>query len=357
MNAAAAKAPLIGDANMMKIALSASRSSSRLARPNPWVGAVVLSTDGQVFTGATGAPGDRHAEVAALDKAGGASVGSTMWVTLEPCSHYGKTPPCTERIIAAGVARVVAGLVDPDERVNGSGLRRLAAAGIEVAAGVEADAVASELLAYLCLKSWGRPMVTLKMAMTLDGFIAAADGTSKWITGEDARRHVQELREQADVIMVGAGTARADNPRLDVRTSDGTRLPSSPRRVVLGTLAAEAAAQPALSWHGSLGDLMSRLSTEGALSVLAEGGAKVAHSLLAAGLVDRFHLFVAPKALGGEEGLRLFSGPGATTMADAKPLSMVATRQCGQDVELVMESDALSALRRRIVGSSRDFLL
>ena len=175
-------------------------------------------------------PGGRHAEVVALDLAGEAAAGSTVYVTLEPCSHHGRTPPCAEALIAAGVARVVVGVEDPDRNVAGRGIDRLRQAGREVTVGVSSAAVRASLAAYLAHRRRGRPWVVLKLACTLDGRIAAPDGTSKWITGPEARADAHGLRAESDAILVGAGTVRADDPALTVRDADGR----DPLRVVLG---------------------------------------------------------------------------------------------------------------------------
>ncbi|MBX3287023.1 MAG: bifunctional diaminohydroxyphosphoribosylaminopyrimidine deaminase/5-amino-6-(5-phosphoribosylamino)uracil reductase RibD, partial [Actinobacteria bacterium] len=198
--------------------------------PNPWVGCVIEAADGRVFGGATEPPGGAHAEVAALRAAGGAARGATAWVTLEPCSHTGRTGPCADALVEAGVARVVVALEDPDPRVAGRGIERLRAAGVDVEVGVEADAVREQLAPYLKHRSTGRPWVVLKLASSLDGRTAAPDGTSQWITGGAARADAHQLRAESDAIVVGAGTVRADDPSLTVRHVPGR----SPMRVVLG---------------------------------------------------------------------------------------------------------------------------
>jgi pyrimidine deaminase RibD-like protein len=181
------------DVAAMRIALDCARAARLISRPNPWVGAVIVSADGHQFTGSTQAPGGAHAEVVALAAAGDAAAGSTLYCTLEPCSHTGRTGPCAQAIIDAGVRRVVIGVEDPDTRVRGAGIALLRAAGIEVAVGVCHDDVTAQLAPYLHHRRTGRPWVVLKMATTLDGRIAAVDGSSQWITGADARRRVHEM--------------------------------------------------------------------------------------------------------------------------------------------------------------------
>jgi len=200
--------------------------------PNPRVGAVVVSDDGQVLgEGAHKGVGHDHAEVVALRAAGGTARGATLYVTLEPCAHHGHTPPCTDAILAAGISTVVVAVQDPDERVAGSGIYLLKQSGVNVEVDVETDAALDLDRAYFYYQETGKPLVTLKMAMTLDGSIAALDGSSKWITSEDARADVHRLRSRMDAVVVGAGTLRADDPLLDVR--HGESLTHQPRPVVI----------------------------------------------------------------------------------------------------------------------------
>lgn len=264
--------------------------------PNPWVGAAVLDPDGVLLaTGATEPPGGRHAEIVALDEVGEAARGSTVVSTLEPCSHHGRTGPCVERIIAEGVARVVVGVVDPDDQVAGRGLATLEAAGIDVEVGVCADEVEAQLAAYLHHRRTGRPYVVCKLATTLDGATAAVDGSSQWITGEAARRDAHRLRAESDAILVGAGTVRADDPALTVRHVEGP----DPRRVVLGRAPADARVHPCLEWDGPLDELLDHLGDERVLQLMVEGGATVAASFHEHGIVDRYVLYLAPALVGG----------------------------------------------------------
>jgi len=305
----------------------------RATSPNPWVGAVLVTPGGRVFTGATEPPGGRHAEIVALDAAGaeGAdTAGATMYVTLEPCAHHGRTPPCVDAVIAAGVARVVVGLIDPDPLVGGRGLARLAGAGVDVSVGVGASEVEAQLAPYLTHRRTGRPWVTLKLAATVDGHTAAADGSSRWITGPEARADVHRLRAEHDAVLVGAGTVRADDPELTVRDAEGP----NPLRVVLGTAPPNARVHPAVELAGPLPGVLADLAGRGVLSVLVEGGATVAHAFHAAGLVDRYVIYLAPALMGGSDGAPLFSGPGAPTMADAWRGRFIEVTRLGDDIRL-----------------------
>ena len=208
------------DERMMRLAVDTAVDARLRSRPNPWVGAVVVATDGQVFCGATMQPGEAHAEVVALNAAGHNAHGATLYTTLEPCSHTGKTGPCTQAIINAKISRVVVGVIDPDKQVAGNGIQQLRDAGITVDVGVLQSEVERQLAPYLHHRRTGRPYVILKMAMTLDGRVAMPD-SSQWITGETARKRVHQLRAESDAILVGAGTVRADNPSLTTRDVDG----------------------------------------------------------------------------------------------------------------------------------------
>jgi diaminohydroxyphosphoribosylaminopyrimidine deaminase/5-amino-6-(5-phosphoribosylamino)uracil reductase len=215
----------------MTMAIGAGDKARFLSPPNPWVGALVVSERGVVVSeGHTQVPGESHAEIEALRRAGDGARGSTMVVTLEPCSHQGRTGPCVEAIIEAGVSRVIVGTIDPDPRVSGAGVELLKASGVDVEVGVEETAVRAQLAPYIWHRVTGRPYVVLKVASTLDGVVAMADGTSQWITGEEARRDAHVLRAQSQAVLVGAGTARSDDPALTARLGD---LVVEPLRVVL----------------------------------------------------------------------------------------------------------------------------
>jgi diaminohydroxyphosphoribosylaminopyrimidine deaminase/5-amino-6-(5-phosphoribosylamino)uracil reductase len=307
------------------------------------VGAVVIPAgqpDHAGFEGATDGRTGSHAEVVALNAAGDAAKGSTLYVTLEPCSHHGLTPPCADAVINAGVARVVIALADPDPKVAGQGIERLRAAGIDVEVGCRADDVARQLAAYLHHRSTGRPFVVLKLASTLDGRTAAPDGTSQWITGDEARLDAHRLRADSDAILVGAGTVRSDNPSLTVRLPDGERGvdDTEPIRVVLGAATAEAALQPCLEVSGDLGTILDDLGHRGVLQLMIEGGATVARAFHQAGLVDRYVLYVAPAFFGGDDALGLFSGPGAPTIGQLWRGRIVDVARVGDDLRLEIEA-------------------
>lgn len=299
--------------------------------PNPWVGCVVVSPGGR-FEGATEPPGGRHAEIVALARAGEQALGATLYTTLEPCCHEGRTPPCTAAVIASGVRRVVVGVLDPDPQVAGRGVAALRAAGIEVTVGVGAAEVEQQLAPYLKHRRTGRPWVVLKLAATLDGRLAAPDGTSQWLTGAEARQDVQRLRAESDAVLVGAGTVRVDDPQLTVR---GDPPPErQPLRVVLGEAPPGARVRPALEVSGELTDVLDELGGRGVVQLLVEGGARVASAFHRAGLVDRYLLYLAPALFGGDDALPLFSGPGAATVDRLWRGRLVSVSRLGDDLRV-----------------------
>ncbi len=300
--------------------------------PNPWVGCVVVSATGDAFEGATAPPGGPHAEVTALALAGPEARGATLYTTLEPCCHQGRTPPCVEAVLAAGVARVVVGVLDPDPQVAGQGVARLEAAGVAVTVGVGAAEVAEQLAPYLKHRRTGRPWVVLKLAATLDGRTATPDGSSRWITGKDARRDAHRLRARSDAVLVGAGTVRADDPELTVRLDPPPA--SQPLRVVLGRAPEGARVHPAVELSGDLGAVLDELGGRGVLQLLVEGGARVARAFHAGGLVDRYVLYLAPALAGGDDGAPLFAGPGAPTVADLWRGRLVSVARLGDDLRV-----------------------
>ena len=328
------------DVERMRRAMALAAEVRTTTAPNPWVGCVVVPTRAgsgagttDVFEGATAPPGGPHAEVAALERAGERARGATLYVTLEPCAHHGRTPPCTDAIIEAGVARVVIGIEDPDPHVAGRGIALLREAGIDVTVGVAADEVVAQLAPYLKHRTTGHPWVVLKMASSLDGRTAAPDGTSRWITGEASRRDVHRLRADSDAVLVGAGTVRVDDPELTVRLDDGVDR-AQPLRVVLGSAPARARIQPALELSGDLGEVLGELGRRGVLQLLVEGGPTVAHDFHAAGLVDRYVLYLAPKIFGGDDGHPLFAGPGAGTIADVWTGRLISVERLGEDIRV-----------------------
>jgi diaminohydroxyphosphoribosylaminopyrimidine deaminase/5-amino-6-(5-phosphoribosylamino)uracil reductase len=306
--------------------------------PNPWVGAVLVAADGRTFDGATEPPGSRHAEIVALHAAGlDAARGSTVYVTLEPCAHQGRTGPCAEALVAAGVARVVVAVEDPDPNVAGQGVARLRDAGIEVEVGVAADSVSTQLAPYLKHRRTGRPWVVLKLASTLDGRTAAPDGSSRWITGPEARADAHRLRAESDAVLVGAGTVRADDPELTVRDAPAPR--GDPLRVVLGSAPAGARIHPCLELSGDLGDVLDQLGAKDVVQLLVEGGAGVAGAFHRAGLVDRYVLYLAPALQGGDDAPGLFAGPGAATIDDVWRGRIVAVEQLGSDLRVELAGE------------------
>ncbi len=326
------------DVEHMRRAMAQAATVRSTTAPNPWVGCVVVPGvadpgRGSPFVGATAPPGGPHAEVSALVAAGPAARGATLYVTLEPCAHHGRTPPCTDAIIEAGVARVVIGIEDPDRQVAGRGVAALRDAGIEVTLGVAADEVAEQLAPYRKHRTTGQPWVVLKMATSLDARTAAPDGTSRWITGEAARRHEHRLRSPSDAVLVGVGTLRADDPELTVRLGDGVDR-EQPLRVVLGRAPAAAKVHPALELSGDLRDVLTELGRRGVIQLLVEGGATVAHDFHAAGLVDRYVLYFAPVLFGGDDGRPIFAGPGAGTIGDVWKGRLVSVEQLGEDLRV-----------------------
>ncbi len=301
--------------------------------PNPWVGCVIVAADGRTAEGATQPPGGLHAEAVALAAAVATGIdlaGATAYVTLEPCSHHGRTPPCADALVDAGVARVVVAVTDPDPQVSGRGIERLRAAGIDVATGVLEDVVTEQLAPYITHRRTGRPYVVLKLAASLDGRTAAPDGTSRWITGEAARADAHRLRAESDAILVGAGTVRADDPSLTVRHVAGR----DPMRVVLGRAPEGAKVHPCLEVEGDLGPILDDLGTRDILQVLVEGGATVAGAVHRAGLVDAYVLYLAPALFGGDDAPGLFSGAGAATMSDVWRGRITRVAHLGDDIRV-----------------------
>ncbi len=324
-----------GDLEAMRRALALAASVRTRTAPNPWVGSVVIAGD-LSFEGATEPPGGRHAEVVALAAAGERARGATLYTTLEPCVHHGLTPPCTGTIVAAGVSRVVVGVFDPDSRVSGRGVAELRSAGIEVIVGVAAEEGTELLAPYLKHRRTGRPWVVLKLAATLDGRIAAPDGTSTWITGEEARADAHRLRAASDAVLVGAGTVRADDPQLTVRTVPEPER--QPLRVVLGKAPADARIQPAVEMKGEPSEVLDELGAQGILQVLVEGGARVARAFHHGGVVDRYVVYLAPALFGGDDAVPMFSGAGAATMEDLWRGRLVSVIRLGDDLRVELEA-------------------
>ena len=348
----------------MRRALSLARRSLGGVSPNPAVGAVVTNGGGAVVgEGRTEPPGGRHAEVAALDQAGDAARGGVMHVSLEPCNHRGRTPPCVDAILDAGIAEVRAAIADPNPDVAGGGAAALRDAGVRVVVGERAAEASTLLEAWLKWVTTGRPFVTAKFAISLDGKIATRSGDSQWITGERARQHVHELRAASDAVMVGVGTVLADDPLLTardrrgrpldrqplrvvvdgrVRTPPGARLLSQPGPVVVATsesreiAGAEMVALPSPDGTVDLQRLLQYLAAErDVTSVLVEGGATLLGSLFDLGLVDKVVAFVAPTIIGGRDAPSAVGGRGAGAMHAALRLERTKVRRFGRDTAII----------------------
>lgn len=309
--------------------------------PNPAVGAVILGTEGAVVgEGATQPPGGPHAEVVALQQAGDRARGGTAVVTLEPCAHTGRTGPCADALIAAGVARVVVAVPEPT-RLAGGGADRLRAAGIEVETGVEqAEAEDGALGTWLTGVREQRPLVVWKVAATLDGRVAAADGSSRWITGAEARAAVHRLRATCDAVVVGSGTAVTDDPQLTVRDADGRDADRQPLRVVVdrrGRLPATArvlddAAPTLVSRAAGPAELLAELYDRDVRRVLLEGGPTLAAAFLREGLVDEIVMHLAPLLLGS--GPSLVGDLGISSIGGALSFETVDVLPMGGDVQV-----------------------
>ena len=346
----------------------AERAQGRTS-PNPAVGAVVVQDDVVVGEGATRPPGQAHAEVMALSQAGAAAKDADLYVTLEPCAFHGRTPPCTDAIIAAGIRHVSIGVLDPHPKVNGRGVARLRDAGMRVSVGVKAAQARRCHEAYLHSIETGLPFVTLKMAMSVDGKVAAPEGDSPYLTGDAARTNVHELRDRSDAIVVGVGTVIADDPLLT------TRLPlpelHHPRRFVLDSrgstpldarllsadlpgqttiVTTEAAAAdrlqqyrvrgatvwmlPSASGRVDVARFLQRLGAEGVRSLLLEGGPTLAATFLNANCVQKFLLFVAPLLVGSDDAPALIPGHGSAGLAAMRRFRFSSVQRIGADVLL-----------------------
>ena len=354
------------DVEHMRAALALARRGLGSTWPNPSVGCVLVR-DGRVVGRGTTAPGGRpHAEAVALAQAGGLARGATAYVTLEPCSHHGRTPPCAEALVAAGVTRVVLACGDPDPRVNGAGTALLRAAGIEITIGLLANEARSLQLGFLTRVGLGRPMVTLKLASTLDGRIATHAGESQWITGPEARRAAHALRGQHDAVLAGVGTIEADDAELTCRIPGYRKTPdlrivvdSHLRTRLTARVVATAVTVPTWFLHRADADAdrmrafedmgvrlievagaepgidlaagMQALGAAGLTRVLVEGGAQIAGGLLRAGLVDRIAWFHAPAVMGGD-GWPAAQAFGTTALQDMPRFRRVDSRQMGNDM-------------------------
>jgi len=350
------------DERYIRLALKLALRGEGYTNPNPIVGAVVVKDGEVVGQGWHERFGGPHAEVFALEQAGEKAAGATIYVTLEPCSHHGKTPPCTERIIEAGISRVVISCRDPNPLVNGKGIEKLRQAGIEVAEGVlEEEAARANEIFFKFIRS-GIPFVLLKLGMSLDGRIATKTGDSKWITGEEARTEAHRLRRRYAAVLVGAKTAIADDPLLTVRRVEGPnpvrivldgagRVPADLRmfaeagRTIVATGAMPERKEEELRSRGvdvwrlpgdggrvDLRELLVRIGEEGLDSLLVEGGGETAAAFLEAGLVDKVALFIAPIIVGGRDATPAVGGGGVERISDALKLEDVEADKVGSDL-------------------------
>jgi diaminohydroxyphosphoribosylaminopyrimidine deaminase/5-amino-6-(5-phosphoribosylamino)uracil reductase len=353
----------VDDAKLMERALELAARAEGSVSPRPCVGAVVISSDGEIvgegFTARSPGP---HAEVAALQAAGDRARGATVCVSLEPCSHQSVTPPCADALITAGIARVVVGAIDPDPRVNGEGVRMLRAAGIDVLTDVLREQAEALIEPFTHWVTTGRPFLTLKLAMTLDGKIAAPDGTSRWITGPQARAEVHELRRRCDAVMVGAGTVETDDPALTFREpgmvgSQPLRvlIDSSGRTPISAQLFDDAAPTLVLTtddvaagaWEHAGADVarvnrceggvdldavLEELGRRGICHLLCECGPTLAGTLVEQDLVDRFVLYLGPKLMGGDAPGAI--GVGVKSIAEAWELDIERAERVGADLRI-----------------------
>lgn len=357
------------DRGYMQMAIELAERGRGLSSPNPLVGAIIVRAGDVVGSGWHEGPGRQHAEVVALREAGDRARGATLFVTLEPCAHYGRTPPCAPHVAEAGISRVVASLRDPNPLVDGQGLAFLQRAGVEVETGLLADDVERQNEAFLKHVRTGLPFVTVKMAASLDGKAAARDGSSRWITGEEARAEVHRMRADADAILVGAGTAFRDDPLLTCRDPsyrgtpklrvvvDGRGIVPETHRLfddAAPTLVATTEGSPEgrrKAWReagadvlvlddaGSslvpLEDLLAELGKRDLQHVMVEGGPTIAWEIVRTGLVDKVVLFLAPILVGGEEAPSILMGGGIRTISEALPLTIDEVERIGRDLKVV----------------------
>jgi diaminohydroxyphosphoribosylaminopyrimidine deaminase/5-amino-6-(5-phosphoribosylamino)uracil reductase len=364
------------DERYMRLALRLAAKGAGRTSPNPMVGAVVVRKGRVVATGHHRRAGADHAEVVALKRAGVKAKGATLYLNLEPCDHYGRTPPCAPLVISRGIKRVVVGMKDPNPLVSGRGIRRLRRAGLAVRVGVLEDESRRLNEAFVKSVRRGLPFVTLKLAASLDGKIATLSGQSRWVTGAAARAYVHRLRAQVDAVIVGVGTVLADDPRLTCRVRGGRdpwrvvidgRLRASPtaqvfrrrdpdRTIVATTLAAPTGKAVALKKRGariwrlparrgiiSFKDLLKRLREQGVASVMIEGGAGTAALALRERVVDKLVLFYAPKLIGGD-GKSMIGSLAVERIARSLVVDEIHAARVGRDL---LVSGYLAARRRR----------
>lgn len=347
----------------MKRAIALARKGLGRTSPNPAVGCVIVKEGRVIGEGWHNKAGQPHAEINALAMAGDAAKGSDVYVTLEPCCHTGQTPPCSDALIKAGIKRIIAGMSDPNPRVNGGGLRALEQAGIETCCGVLEDECRAINRPFIKMITTGLPYVIFKSAMTMDGHIATVTGDSRWISCEESRKYVHRMRANCDAIIVGVDTIIADNPQLTVRHVRGRnpiriivdttlRTPESvyvlegkmARKTIIATTETNPRVHLRYLQQGAtiivcekengmvcIKDLLRNLAKTGIQSVLLEGGSRLAGSMLQNGLIDEFVFFYAPKII-GSNGFSPFSLEGIHTMQDVMRLTIGDLKRCGDDV-------------------------
>nr|WP_282580209.1 bifunctional diaminohydroxyphosphoribosylaminopyrimidine deaminase/5-amino-6-(5-phosphoribosylamino)uracil reductase RibD [Natroniella sulfidigena] len=352
----------------MKVALNLAKKAVGRTSPNPLVGAVIVK-DGEIIgTGYHHYAGSLHAEVNVLKKVDQEAKGATMYVTLEPCSHYGKTPPCAKFIIESGIKKVVIAMQDPNPKVAGKGIEMLKAAGVETEVGLLKEEAAQLNEDYIKYMETNTPFVILKNAMTLDGRIATKKGDSKWITGEESREFVHRLRDRVDGILVGIGTVLADNPRLTTRLPEGGEDParivldeelkipldaklvtqnSSAPTIIATTKKADQSKKIKLQEAGveiievetenrvDLEELLKELGNREIISVLVEGGSQVNTSFLEAELVDKLYYFIAPKIIGGKDAVPVVAGTGVDKIKAGISIEESKIKRSGDDFLII----------------------
>ena len=353
------------DEYYMRLALGLAAKGRGIVAPNPMVGAVIVKSDRIIGQGYHEKYGNPHAEVNAFDSVTEDVEGATIYVTLEPCSHYGKTPPCADLIIQKKIKRVVVGSLDPNPLVSGRGVRKLQAAGIEVAAGVlakESQELNEVFMKFITTK---QPFVVLKTAMSLDGKIATRTGASKWISGEESRKRVHQERGYLSGIMVGINTVLRDDPKLTARipgsknpvrivVDSQLRIPldanvvqqqTEAPTIILTTNKADSEKRSLLTEKGitiltiserngqvDLQDGMTKLGTRNIDSILLEGGSELNYSALEAGIVDKVQMYIAPKIIGGSTSFTPVGGKGIEQLSEAFPVKRITTRTIGEDI-------------------------
>jgi diaminohydroxyphosphoribosylaminopyrimidine deaminase/5-amino-6-(5-phosphoribosylamino)uracil reductase len=350
----------------MKQALKLARRGVGRTAPNPPVGAVVVRADVVIGEGHHPKAGEPHAEIFALRQAAAEANGADLYVTLEPCSHQGRTGPCADALIGAGIKRVFVGTLDPNPLVAGRGVEKLRQAGIEVKVGIEAEQCQRLIAPFARLISSGMPFTIYKSAMTLDGKTATASGDSQWVSGEQSRQQVHQLRDRVEAIMVGIDTVLADDPLLNTRLPQGggrdplrvvvdsrLRLPvgsrllqqNSDAKTLIATLSheqdkiarlqqtgVEVLIMPEQAGRVSLPDLWQELGRRNIQQLLLEGGATLAGAALQQGLIDRMMVFIAPKLIGGRADFGIFAGEGCEKLTDAVRLKDIHYEQSGEDI-------------------------